>query len=59
MIDNVVRNGGVADDASQDGSVRGVRAVVDAIAANPDLTATVLQTVGVKGWDGFILVRRC
>lgn len=58
VIDNVVRNGGVADDASQDGSVRGVRAVVDAIAANPDLTATVLQTVGVKGWDGFILVRR-
>ena len=58
IIDNVVRNGEVADETSQDGSVQGVRAVVDAIAANPELTATALQTVGVKGWDGLIVARR-
>ena len=33
----------------------GTRAVVDAIAAEPRVTATALQTVGSKGWDGFIL----
>jgi len=32
--------------------------VFDDIAANADLDATALQTVGVKGWDGFILARR-
>lgn len=58
VIDNVVRNGAVVQPDSDDPRVQGVRALVDDIAANPDLEATALQTVGVKGWDGLILVRR-
>lgn len=58
VIDNVVRDGAVADPDSDDPRVQGVRAVVDAIAANPDLDATALQTVGEKGWDGLIIARR-
>jgi predicted O-methyltransferase YrrM len=57
VIDNVVRDGAVIRD-SDDPPVRGVRRVVDDIAADQRLEATALQTVGVKGWDGFLLVRR-
>jgi len=53
--DNVVRSGGVADAQSRDASVRGSRALIDAIAAEPRLMATALQTVGAKGWDGFVM----
>jgi caffeoyl-CoA O-methyltransferase len=55
VVDNVVRNGQVADAASSDPSVIGVRELVSAVAADPRLDATALQTVGVKGWDGFLL----
>ena len=55
LIDNVVRGGAVADAASRDASVIGARTVTEAIAAEPRLTATALQTVGAKGYDGFIL----
>jgi len=58
VIDNVVRNGAVVQPDSDDPRVQGVRALVDDIVANPDLEATALQTVGVKGWDGLIIVRR-
>lgn len=58
VIDNVVRDGAVADGKSDDPRVQGVRAVVDAIASNPELDATALQTVGEKGWDGLIIARR-
>ncbi len=58
IIDNVVRDGAVADAGSDDPRVIGVRDVVDAITARDDLTATALQTVGVKGWDGLIIARR-
>lgn len=58
VIDNVVRNGAVVDVGSTDPRVHGVRSVSDAIAANPDLDATALQTVGEKGWDGLIIARR-
>lgn len=58
VIDNVVRDGAVIEQASGDPRVQGVRAVVDAIAANPELEATALQTVGEKGWDGLIVARR-
>ena len=53
--DNVVRDGAVIDPASPDDRVRGVRAFFDRIAAEPRLSATALQTVGGKGWDGFAL----
>lgn len=58
VIDNAVRNGAVADASSLDPRVQGVRSLVDDIAANPQLDATALQTVGEKGWDGLIVVRR-
>ena len=51
--DNVVRDGAVVDPASDDAGVRGVRAFLHDIAANPLLDGTAIQTVGSKGWDGF------
>jgi len=58
VIDNVVRDGAVVNADSVDPRVQGVREVVDAISANPDLDATALQTVGEKGWDGLIIAHR-
>ena len=55
VADNVVRDGAVADAASDDPSVQGVRAFFDRLAAEPRLRATAIQTVGVKGYDGFAL----
>lgn len=55
--DNLVRGGAVADADSTDLNVRGVRTFIDHIAAEPRLTATAIQTVGEKGWDGFVLAR--
>ncbi|PXX41436.1 O-methyltransferase [Undibacterium pigrum] len=51
--DNVVRNGAVVDPASTDANVQGVRSFMDLMANNPRLSATALQTVGSKGYDGF------
>jgi predicted O-methyltransferase YrrM len=55
IVDNVVRNGGIADLSSADGNVDGVRRGLEAIAAEPRLRAGALQTVGVKGYDGFAI----
>ena len=55
VIDNVVRGGAVADPGSRDASVIGARRVIEAIAAEPRLTATAFQTVGGKHYDGFLL----
>jgi predicted O-methyltransferase YrrM len=54
VIDNVVREGGVLDSNSTDDRILGTRALFEAIAANPRLTATAVQTVGAKKWDGFV-----
>ncbi|MBF6180353.1 O-methyltransferase [Nocardia otitidiscaviarum] len=54
MVDNVVRDGGVAETDSADPAIRASREVIEFCAAEPRLDATVLQTVGSKGWDGFI-----
>lgn len=56
VCDNVVREGRVTDAASKDVSVVGTRALFDAIAAEPRLSATAIQTVGAKGWDGFAIM---
>jgi predicted O-methyltransferase YrrM len=53
--DNVVRNGAVVDENSGDANVLGVRRFFDMIAEHPRLSATALQTVGSKGYDGFSL----
>ena len=55
VADNVVRDGEVADPASEDPSVRGVREFIGLLAAEPRLSATAIQTVGSKGYDGFAL----
>ena len=55
IFDNVVRDGAVLDADSGDPSVQGTRALYEAIAAEPRLSATAVQTVGAKGWDGFLL----
>lgn len=53
--DNVVRDGAVIDPTSTDSNVGGVRRFFDLIAANERLTATAIQTVGSKGYDGFAI----
>ncbi len=55
VVDNVVRQGKVADAASTDPDVTGTRRMFDLMAAEPRLSATALQNVGVKGYDGFAL----
>jgi predicted O-methyltransferase YrrM len=55
VVDNVVRNGEVADAASRNPDVIGVRRMFELIAREPRLSATAIQTVGAKGWDGFAL----
>ncbi|HKG90924.1 MAG TPA: O-methyltransferase [Gemmatimonadaceae bacterium] len=55
IVDNVVRDGAVADAESTDASVQGVRRLVDRLAAEPRVIATAVQTVGAKGYDGFII----
>ena len=52
IADNVVRNGEVANAVSIDPNVQGVRRYNALLAAEPRVTATVLQTVGSKGYDG-------
>lgn len=55
VADNVVRGGAVLDAGSADPSVQGVRRFISMVAADPRLDATAIQTVGAKGWDGFVL----
>jgi predicted O-methyltransferase YrrM len=55
VADNVVRDGAVADPDSPDPHVQGVRRFFDLIAAEPRLSATAIQTTGVKGHDGFAI----
>lgn len=56
VVDNVVRDGAVADAASEDESVRGIRRFNELAAAEPRVSATAIQTVGSKGYDGFALM---
>ncbi|HKT01119.1 MAG TPA: O-methyltransferase [Rugosimonospora sp.] len=55
VADNVVREGTVVDAGSSDPSVQGVRRFTEAMAAEPRLAATAIQTVGARGYDGFAL----
>jgi len=53
--DNVVRSGGVADAASTDPDIQGVRRFYEALHSEPRVCATAVQTVGGKGYDGYAL----
>lgn len=57
IVDNVVRDGAVIDPDSDDDRVQGVRRFVERAASEPRVVATALQTVGSKGYDGFVMLR--
>jgi predicted O-methyltransferase YrrM len=57
VADNVVRNGAIIDADSTDPNVQGVRRFNEILAADPHLSATAIQTVGSKGYDGFTVAR--
>jgi predicted O-methyltransferase YrrM len=56
ISDNVIRHGGVIDAASEDEDIQGVRRFNERVAADPRVSATAIQTVGSKGYDGFALM---
>jgi predicted O-methyltransferase YrrM len=55
VVDNVIRDGAVIQTQSTDFSVQGSRAAFAKIGGEPRLTATAIQTVGAKGYDGFAI----
>jgi predicted O-methyltransferase YrrM len=55
VIDNVVRKGGVIDAQSSDPDIQGVRRLNEMLKTESRVTATTIQTVGSKGYDGFTL----
>jgi predicted O-methyltransferase YrrM len=55
ISDNVIRDGGVIDAASPDPDIQGVRRFNERLAAESRVSATEIQTVGSKGYDGFAL----
>ncbi len=52
VADNVVRQGAVADVSSSDPRVTGIRRFNEMLAHDQRLSATIIQTVGDKGYDG-------
>jgi predicted O-methyltransferase YrrM len=56
VTDNVVREGAIIDPKNKDGMVKGTRRFFEAVAAEPRVTATAIQTVGGKKYDGFALL---
>jgi predicted O-methyltransferase YrrM len=57
IADNVVRDGAVVDASSTDATIQGLRRFYELLAAEPRVSATAIQTVGKKGYDGFAIVR--
>ncbi len=55
VVDNMVRGGAVAKSGDGDGTVTGVRTLAELLANETRVKATVIQTVGVKGYDGFAI----
>jgi predicted O-methyltransferase YrrM len=56
IIDNVIQSGAVADAGGDNASVHGLRRMNELIAAEGRVSATTIQTVGVKGYDGLTMV---
>ena len=56
LADNSVRAGEVADPDSADAGAQGMRRFIELAGAEPRVSATTIQTVGAKGYDGFTLV---
>lgn len=55
VLDNIGREGEIVDPHTTDPRVAGTRAALEMLGADPRFDATALQTVGLKGWDGFAL----
>jgi predicted O-methyltransferase YrrM len=55
IADNVVRDGSLADAASEDSATHAQRGLHETLADEPRVMATTIQTVGVKGYDGFLI----
>jgi predicted O-methyltransferase YrrM len=55
VVDNVIREGGVLDAASGDERIQGTRRLFEEVGREARLTATAVQTVGIKKWDGFLI----
>lgn len=55
VADNVIRGGSVTEADSDDPRVQGVRRMFERLGSDPQLSATAIQTVGSKGWDGFAI----
>jgi len=56
VADNVIREGAVADSTDQDENVRGIQTFFDAVRRDPRVSATTVQTVGRKGYDGWSVI---
>jgi predicted O-methyltransferase YrrM len=56
VVDNVVRKGAVIDGKSTDPNIQGARRFIESLGADPRAGGTVIQTVGIKGYDGFAIV---
>ncbi len=55
VTDNVVRDGALVDPGSDDPGAQGMRRFHELLAASTRVSATTIQTVGAKGYDGFTL----
>jgi predicted O-methyltransferase YrrM len=55
IVDNVIRDGAIVDAANTDPSILGVRRLNELLAVEPRVTSTAIQTVGSKGYDGFLI----
>jgi predicted O-methyltransferase YrrM len=55
IVDNVIRKGALLDSKSADPAVQGMRRFIDLLGAESRVSATAIQTVGGKGYDGFAI----
>jgi predicted O-methyltransferase YrrM len=55
IVDNVVRKGAIADPSSEDPAVQAMQKFLTMLSAEPRVSATALQMVGAKGYDGFVM----
>ncbi len=55
VVDNVVRDGHILEPENSDPDIKGTRAMFEKMAAEPRLSTTVVQNVGIKGYDGFAM----
>ena len=57
VLDNIIRDGRVLSPAADDLQARAVRDTLEMMGRHPQLDTAAIQTVGVKGWDGFAVAR--